>query len=97
MKTTAVLAPTKTHPSTLLGHARETNTPGPQLAEVKHTPGPGKEAYHLVLSIFLCPGYLEAINITAIAGDKGHHPYTCEVGEMSSQGNIIEVVIVGSM
>ena len=24
-------------------------------------------------------GYMEAINITAIAGDKGHHPYTCEV------------------
>ena len=24
-------------------------------------------------------GYLEAINITAIAGDKGKDPYTCQV------------------
>ena len=29
--------------------------------------------------IVVLSGYMEAINITAIAGDKGKDPYTCQV------------------
>ena len=50
-----------------------------------------------VLNFFLCPGYLEAISVTAIVGDKGHHPYACEIGDMSSQAARYEAVIVSSV
>ena len=35
--------------------------------------------HNIMVYIMSFAGFMEAINVTAIAGDKGKNPYTCQV------------------